>query len=78
MVIDKNHPLAPHCVVLREGKVLEAVTRIDTLTMTLWRSEAEFGSLSEESFDEIRYNPNVPSYLRFLVPPEWKPHTLLN
>ncbi len=85
MVIDMSHPLAPYCIVIRNGKPVGFVTRIDTHTKTLWRTGPELtgdtpGSqpVFEEKYDEIRYNPNVPTHLKSLLPPGWKPHTILN
>lgn len=85
MVIDMNHPLAPYCVVLRKGKPVGFVTRIDTHTMTLWRTGPELtgdtpGSQAvyEEKFDEVRYSPDLPTYLRVLLPKGWKPVTIIN
>jgi len=85
MIIDNKHPLAPYTVAMRAGKSIPYVEKLDTSAKKLWRSDRELtgdtpGStpIFEESYDELRYLPNLPSHLKSILPPGWKEYTLPN
>lgn len=77
MVIDSEHPFAPYVVPLREGAFVPNVERIDTSVKQCWELDDDPGSMGID-FDEVGYLPHVPSHLRDLLPPHWRPVDLLD
>lgn len=86
MIIGKTHPAARYLLVLKGGKIVGLVQKVDTdnQMMVRWDRWETFKYVSEvgapepmpiiERYDELRYRPEMPGYMQNMLPKGTKPH----
>lgn len=75
MIIDLNHPLAPHIVLLKDGQPLGRVQKVNTVSKTYWAvSATDESALEEGTFDVVCFHKDTPASLRLIMPMQWEPY----
>lgn len=68
MIIDLDHPIAPHILVLKNGVKMGRVLLIDTELRTARQRFQEGGGWEAVPYDSLAFGSLTPPHIRELLP----------